>query len=83
MNRLLQLSEMTRYREDLDKLKNERYSMKHLPTPEKESKVAKDQHHALINPIPFNIQNPYILKDLKEQSYLANLGNQNISSGHF
>ena len=31
MNRLFHLSEMAKYREDLDKLKNEKEHMKHVP----------------------------------------------------
>ena len=45
-----------------------------------------DHHNALLNPLPHNIQNPYILKEiqsLKEQqekrpSHLANIATQNF-----
>ena len=39
-----------------------------------------EQHHPLLNPAPYSIQNPYIKKDLQKQSYLARVGNQNLSS---
>lgn len=55
---------MKKYKEDLDQLKvsNEEYSRsrseKHI------FNVPDGQHHLLINPLPYNIQNPYILKEM-------------------
>jgi hypothetical protein len=42
--------------------------------------MRSEGHNILTNPLPFNVQNPYILKDmgLKNASYLANKGSQNI-----
>lgn len=41
-----------------------------------------DFHNVLTNPIPYNIQNPYILKEMSvaknPSSYLAMKGSQNI-----
>lgn len=37
-----------------------------------------DYHNPLINPMPYNIQNPYILKQMTKQSYLASRGSQNF-----
>lgn len=36
-----------------------------------------DTHNILTNPLPFNIQNPYILKEMGV-SYLAMKGSQNL-----
>lgn len=44
-------------------------------------KYPNDQHNALINPLPYNIQNPYILREMNRQSYLASRGNQNVQGG--
>lgn len=45
-------------------------------------KIPSDQHNTLINPLPYNIQNPYILKEMNRQSYLASRGNQNFNNPH-
>lgn len=37
-----------------------------------------DYHNPLINPMPYNIQNPYILKEMNKQSYLASRGSHNF-----
>ena len=45
------------------------------------SVIRPDFHNPLTNPIPYNIQNPYILKEMgapKNPSYLAMKGSQNL-----
>lgn len=44
-----------------------------------------DRHNPLKNPLPYNIQNPYILRQMnssyaygKNQSYLASIANGNL-----
>jgi hypothetical protein len=43
-------------------------------------KLPNEHHNALINPLPYNIQNPYILREMNKQSYLASRGNQNFEN---
>lgn len=43
-------------------------------------KIASDYHNTLTNPMPYNIQNPYILREMNRQVYVADRGNQNL--GH-
>ena len=69
---------MSRYREDLDKVKQHQHDIRNKSVSELELKYPFEQHHPLINPIPYNLQNPYIKRDLEQQSYFARVGNQNI-----
>ena len=70
---------MSKYREDLDKVKQERDFFKTRSLSEHQNvRMQSDQHNALINPLPYNIQNPYILREMNQQSYLANRGSQNF-----
>ena len=32
--------------------------------------IKLDRHNALLNPVPFNIQNPYILKEMQRKNML-------------
>jgi hypothetical protein len=72
---------MNKYKEDLDKLKTDKYnlSQSQLHNPESPSKCTNflnlansklDRHNALLNPVPFNIQNPYILKEMQRKNML-------------
>lgn len=77
------MEEMAKYREDLDKVKNDKEYFRTRTMSEQQSmKIPSDQHNTLINPLPYNIQNPYILKEMNRQSYLASRGNQNFNSPH-
>lgn len=74
---------MAKYREDLDKVKNDKEYFRTRTMSEQQSmKLPSDQHNTLINPLPYNIQNPYIIKEMNRQSYLANRGNQNFGNAH-
>lgn len=41
-------------------------------------RIQSDHHNPLVNPLPYNIQNPYILREMNRQSYLATRANQNF-----
>ena len=71
---------MAKYKEDLDKVRNEKDMFKTRSMSEHQNvRLPGDQHNALINPLPYNIQNPYILREMnRQQSYLANRGSQNF-----
>lgn len=72
---------MTKYKQDLDKVKNDKDYFRTRTMSEQQSmRLPNDQHNALINPLPYNIQNPYILREMNRQSYLANIGNQNVGT---
>ena len=48
-------------------------------------KLGGDYHHALINPLPYNIQNPYILREMNRQAQMGgqnqgNYGRQNFGN---
>ena len=73
---------MTKYKSDLDIL---RHSSKSEHEGKKISLVdmRSENHNVFTNPMPFNMQNPYILRDMgvhvpKNPSYLASKGSQNI-----
>lgn len=71
---------MSKYKEDLDKLKTDNYSFKQKTLSEQQNiKMPENHHHALINPLPYNIQNPYILREMNKQTYLATRGTQNLA----
>jgi hypothetical protein len=58
-----------KYKEDLDKLINEK-EMTHLRTIREDSRafypsVHDSNHNPLYNPVPFTIQNPYILREMR------------------
>lgn len=70
---------MAKYKEDLDKVKSDKDMTRNRTLSDQYNmKLPSDQHNALINPLPFNIQNPYILREMNRQSYLASRGNQNF-----
>lgn len=72
---------MSKYKEDLDKVKNDKeYFRTRTMSEQQTMKLPNDQHNTLINPLPYNIQNPYILKEMNRQSYLASRGNQNFGN---
>ena len=39
-----------------------------------------DEHNPLINPIPYNIQNPYLKRQMDNQSYFARVATQQFSN---
>jgi hypothetical protein len=54
---------MVKYKEDLDRGRSEREYLKYRSVTDQENlKLATEQHNTLINPLPYNIQNPYILR---------------------
>lgn len=53
------------YRNDLDKFMQDKLTRsraKNESNIELKSKIPENYHNPLINPLPYNIQNPYILK---------------------
>lgn len=52
------------YRHDLDKIMQDKLSQSRKNYEERESKpsLSEHYHNPLINPLPYNIQNPYLLK---------------------
>lgn len=75
------MEDMSKYKEDLDKLKADNYSFKLKSFSEQQNiKMPENHHHALINPLPYNIQNPYILKEMNKQTYLATRGDSKFRS---
>lgn len=62
--------------------------MRHSSGVQSERKVGladmrPEYHNILTNPMPYNIQNPYILKEMKNPSYLAMKGSQNLNMSWF
>jgi hypothetical protein len=76
---------MSKYKEDLDKYRAEKETLSSR-RPSQSSSQPNIKHNPLSNPLPYNVQNPYILKQLeknnsgmlKNASYLANIGNSNL-----
>lgn len=81
---------MQKYKEDLDQFKplngeqtttGSRLRSQSGPYGRNEFNVnnIETRHDPLVNPVPYNIQNPYILKDMrrKQQMYEAQLGYSN------
>lgn len=77
---------MAKYKEDLDRHVQEKETMNKRRNSESFSTLAPQKHNPLSNPLPYNVQNPYILKQLERNtsgqlrnaSYLANIGNNNL-----
>ena len=64
--------EMQHYKEDLDKTSNRRERAMSNPNSsliKNDFNVLKveDRHNPMVNPLPFNIQNPYILREMKRK----------------
>ena len=55
---------MEKYREDLDKLRSNKEEIRNsrLKSEQSNLKLQGDLHNAIVNPVPYNIQNPYILR---------------------
>jgi len=58
---------MDLYRSDLDRLVQDKLSQSRRQNSayqqsDPKMKVSDDYHNPLVNPLPYNIQNPYILK---------------------
>jgi hypothetical protein len=76
---------MNKYKEDLDKYRADKEVMSRRRASEGSFQPAI-KHNPVSNPVPYNLQNPYILKQLeknnsgmlKNASYLANIGNSNL-----
>jgi hypothetical protein len=68
--------EAWKYREDLDRML-EGQGREGRSQSEAGLVRGGDMHNILTNPLPFNIQNPYILKEMGV-SYLAMKGSQNL-----
>lgn len=72
---------MNKYREDLDKNRVDRDMQRKRPS--ESTPHLNNKHNPLVNPMPFNLQNPYILKQLERNnsrngSYLAGLGSSGL-----
>jgi hypothetical protein len=70
--------EHERYREDLDKIRQFRSQTQ---SETGLHKVPEEFHNIITNPLPYNIQNPYLLKEMampKNHSYLAMKGEGNL-----
>jgi hypothetical protein len=82
--RLRKREDMNKYKEDLDKYRSDKESLsRRHPTENIYQPVLK--HNPVSNPLPYNLQNPYILKQLEKNnpgvlknSYLANIGISNF-----
>ena len=73
------MEEMAKYKEDRDKVRHEKEVFKTRSMSDHQNvRLHSDQHNALINPLPYNIQNPYILREMNHQSYLASRASQNF-----
>ena len=73
-----QMKEMEKYKNDLDQISIESKMMRSRSSVESYPTSQPLSHNTIINPMSYNIQNPYILKEMKDQSHLANLGNKNF-----
>lgn len=70
---------MNKYREDLDRNRTEKEMQRRRPS--ESTPHLNNKHNPLVNPLPFNVQNPYILKQLERNrngSYLASLGSNGL-----
>jgi hypothetical protein len=59
------------YRNDLDRNVQDKLAMSRKNYPQSSDpmlKVSTDYHNPLVNPLPYNIQNPYILKEMQKMS---------------
>lgn len=78
------LVEMNKYKQDLDSsssnLASSRERSKIGPTTKNDFNVIQmeDRHNPLVNPVPFNIQNPYILKQMtrKQPAFESSFNSQ-------
>jgi len=67
------LIEMSKYKQDLDtsspNLATSRERSRTGPTIKNEFNLhqVEDRHNPLVNPVPFNIQNPYVLKQMRRK----------------
>lgn len=76
---------MNKYKEDLDQsspnpiTKNSRLREKSYSGPSKNNDFntskLEDRHNPMVNPLPYNLQNPYIIKEMKrKQEYMQQSG---------
>jgi hypothetical protein len=69
--------EIEKYREDLEIMARGRSSSDRRGS--SEVVLRPEYHNILTNPMPYNIQNPYLLKEMgKNPSYLAMKGSQHL-----
>lgn len=66
---------MQKYKDDLDKTSvsvgSRNRSMTTSPIIKNDFNVLRieDRHNPMVNPMPYNIQNPYILKEMKRKDF--------------
>lgn len=74
--------EMQRYKEDLDKtnpmVNPSRNRSNTGPYIKNDFNILKveDRHNPMVNPIPYNIQNPYILKEMQRKQLQSGHGQE-------
>jgi len=76
--------QMNKYREDLDRNRADKEIQRRRPS--ESTPQLNGKHNPLVNPIPFNLQNPYILKQMERNSsglvrngsYLAGIGSSGL-----
>lgn len=76
---------MTKYKSDLDKNVVDKGMTLTRRRSSESASILPSKHNPLYNPLPYNVQNPYILKQMErnssgliKNSYLANIGNSNL-----
>ena len=75
---------MELYKNDLDRLMQDKlaHSRKNYQAQHSDPrfKVSEDYHNPLVNPLPYNIQNPYILREMQRMSTQNVRNEQNLLS---
>ena len=75
---------MYKYKEDLDRNRADKEMQRRRPSDS--TPHINNKHNPLVNPLPFNVQNPYILKQMERNntaltrngSYLAGIGSSGL-----
>ena len=62
------LGDMERYRADLDEIRREKDVLRNSRTEAQSIKYPDSHHNILVNPLPYNIQNPYLLRQMQSQT---------------
>ena len=77
---------MSKYKDDLDRNIHDKDQINKRKGSESSVNLS-NKHNPLCNPMPYNVQNPYILKQMERNnsgllrnngSYLANIGSNNL-----
>lgn len=84
---------MNKYKHDLDKLRSDKNIMSQSqlnhPNPENSpysiyfynsDTIKAERHNLLLNPVPYNIQNPYILRDMQRKHMISPSASYNTIS---